>query len=131
MRNSLLFLTTRPCFVISRLPLSLGLGTSISGLSWLIKQISSAEIRKMLNKQVRTLVETFIEIINSTFYDFKTHTSNNSTELTDYEEIAAITDGDFYFARSYRSNDRGLNKHNNDLIMRFLSKERDSNEVSN
>ncbi|WP_190322067.1 hypothetical protein [Candidatus Enterovibrio escicola] len=76
-------------------------------------------------------METFIEIINSTFYDFKTHTSNNSTELTDYEEIAAITDGDFYFARSYRSNDRGLNKHNNDLIMRFLSKERDSNEVSN
>ncbi len=61
---------------------------------------------------------------------FKTITSDNGTEFAGHEAISKITEADFYFARPYRSCDRGLNEHTNGLIRRFLPKGTDFNEVS-
>ncbi|QGP54079.1 Transposase, IS30 family [Piscirickettsia salmonis] len=87
-------------------------------------------IRKMANKCAETVVETFRSIVASTFFDFKTITSDNGTEFAGHEDISKITDADFYFARPYRSCDRGLNEHTNGLIRRFLPKGTDFNEIS-
>jgi len=87
-------------------------------------------IRKMQNKQASTVVETFKQIVGTTFYDFKTITSDNGTEFADHEKIAKLTGADFYFARPYRSCDRGLNEHTNGLIRRFFPKGTDFNLVT-
>ncbi|QGP57031.1 Transposase, IS30 family (plasmid) [Piscirickettsia salmonis] len=63
-------------------------------------------IRKMANKCAETVVETFRSIVASTFFDFKTITSDNGTEFAGHEDISKITDADFYFARPYRSRKR-------------------------
>ncbi|HBC3474275.1 TPA: IS30 family transposase [Vibrio parahaemolyticus] len=94
------------------------------------KASKSTCIRKMPNKKAETVIETFIDILNTTFYDFKTITSDNGTEFAGHEAIAEATGADFYFARPYRSSDRGLNEHTNGLIRRFLPKGTDFNEVS-
>ncbi|WP_238358276.1 IS30 family transposase [Piscirickettsia salmonis] len=60
----------------------------------------------------------------------KTITSDNGTEFAGHEAISKITEADFYFARPYRSCDRGLNDHTNGLIRRFLPKGTDFNEIS-
>ena len=87
-------------------------------------------IRKMPNKLAETVVETFIDIVGSTFLEFKTITSDNGTEFASHEAIAEATNADFYFARPYRSSDRGLNEHTNGKIRRFLPKGTDFNEVT-
>lgn len=87
-------------------------------------------IRKMPNKLASTVVETFNDIVKTTFYDFKTITADNGTEFADHEKIAKLTGADFYFARPYRSSDRGLNEHTNGLIRRFFPKGTDFNDVS-
>lgn len=89
-----------------------------------------AFIRKMPNKLADTVVKTFIDIVNNTFNEFDTITADNGTEFAGHEEIARITGADVYFARPYRSCDRGLNEHTNGLIRRFLPKGTDFNEVS-
>nr|WP_230389810.1 IS30 family transposase [Piscirickettsia salmonis] len=73
---------------------------------------------------------TFMNVVDSTFFDFKTITSDNGTEFAGHEAISKITEADFYFARPYRSCDRGLNEHTNGLIRRFLPKGTDFNEIS-
>ncbi len=87
-------------------------------------------IRKMPNKQAETVIKTFANVVNSTFFEFKTITSDNGTEFSGHEAISQITGGDFYFARPYRSCDRGLNEHTNGLIRRFFPKGTDFNEVT-
>ncbi|PCS22938.1 hypothetical protein BTN49_1496 [Candidatus Enterovibrio escicola] len=84
----------------------------------------------MPNKQAGTVVETFIRIVNSIFYDLKSFTANNDAEFADYEEVAKITDDSGYLAKLYWSSNRGLNGYINGLIKRFLSKGTNLNEVS-
>ncbi|MGJ3502527.1 IS30 family transposase, partial [Piscirickettsia salmonis] len=84
-------------------------------------------IRKMTNKRAETVINTFSNIVSSTFFDFKTLTSDNGTEFAGHEAISKVTGADFYFARPYRSCDRGLNEHTNGLIRRFLPKGTDFN----
>ncbi|ALT18903.1 transposase (plasmid) [Piscirickettsia salmonis] len=59
-----------------------------------------------------------------------TEVATLTTEFAGHEAISKITEADFYFARPYRSCDRGLNEHTNGLIRRFLPKGTDFNEVS-
>ena len=87
-------------------------------------------IRKMPNTLADTVVKTFKSIINNTFLEFKTITSDNGTEFAGHEKIAKLTGADFYFARPYRSCDRGLNEHTNGLIRRFFPKGTDFNQVT-
>ena len=87
-------------------------------------------VRKMPNKPDDTVVRTFKDIVKTTLYDFITITSDNGKEFSEHEKIAEVTGADFYFARPYKSYDRGLNEHTNGLIRRFLPKDTDFNLVS-
>lgn len=94
------------------------------------KMSKSVIIRKLENKQADTVVEAFKHIDRSTFYDFKTLTSDNGSEFAAHEDISEVTGADFFFARPYHSWERGLNEHTNGLIRRFYPKGTDFNEVS-
>ncbi|QGO67204.1 Transposase, IS30 family [Piscirickettsia salmonis] len=58
-------------------------------------------IRKMPNKQAKTVINTFMNVVGSTFFDFKTITSDNGTEFAGHEAISKITEADFYRKRRY------------------------------
>lgn len=87
-------------------------------------------IRKLPNKCAGTVAEAFCEISRSTFYDFKTITSDNGPEFAQHKQIAEITGAKFYFANPYASWERGLNEHTNGLIRRFYPKGTDFNLVT-
>ena len=90
----------------------------------------STVIRKLPNKCAETVANAFKDIVSSTFYIFKTITSDNGTEFSDHQQIAQTTGADFYFANPYSSWERGVNEHTNGLIRRFFPKGTDFNEVS-
>nr|WP_238397536.1 hypothetical protein [Piscirickettsia salmonis] len=52
---------------------------------------------------IERYINTFMNVVGSTFFDFKTITSDNGTEFAGHEAISKITEADFYFARPYRS----------------------------
>ena len=87
-------------------------------------------IRRIKNKSAEAVIEGFKDVHCSTFYEFKTITADNGTEFAGHQEVAAITNADFYFAKPYSSWERGLNEHTNGLIRRFLPKGTDFNDVS-
>ena len=87
-------------------------------------------IRKLANKKADTVVDAFRNVVATTFYEFKTLTSDNGTEFTNHAKISEITGADFYFANPYSSWERGLNEHTNGLIRRFFPKGTDFNNVS-
>ena len=87
-------------------------------------------IRRIKSKSAEAVIEGFKDVHQSTFYDFKTITADNGTEFAGHQEVAKITNADFYFAKPYSSWERGLNEHTNGLIRRFLPKVTDFNEVS-
>ncbi|WP_190322129.1 hypothetical protein [Candidatus Enterovibrio escicola] len=66
-------------------------------------------------------------IVNSTFHDSKTIMSDNDIKFAGYEEVAKITDANFYFAKPHRLTDWELNEQINGLVRRFLSKGIDFN----
>ena len=61
----------------------------------------------------------------------RTITFDNGSEFADHEKIAKKLKTFVYFARPYRSCDRGLNEHTNGLIRQFLPKNFDFKNVSN
>ena len=87
-------------------------------------------IRRLKSKSSEAVIERFQDVHGSTFYEFKTITADNGTEFASHEEILKITRADFYFAKPYSSWERGLNKHTNELIRRFLPKGTDFDDVS-
>ena len=87
-------------------------------------------IRRIKNKSAEAVIEGFKDVHRSTFYEFKTITADNGTEFAGHQEVAAITNADFYFAKPYSSWERGLNEHTNGLIRRFLPKGTDFNDIS-
>ena len=87
-------------------------------------------IRRIKNKSAEAVIEGFKDVHHSTFYEFKTITADNGTEVAGHQEVAAITKADCYFAKPYSSCERGLNEHTNGLIRRFLPKGTDFNDVS-
>lgn len=70
----------------------------------------------------RNTIESYF--MNSTL-PFKTITFDNGTEFARHQEIANTLGCSIYFARPYRSSDRGLNEHTNGLIRKFCPKKTD------
>ncbi len=54
-----------------------------------------------------------------------TITADNGKEFAEHAEVSRALDADFYFARPYRSCDRGLNEHTNGLVREQLPKSTD------
>ena len=59
-----------------------------------------------------------------------TITFDNGKEFADHETIAKALGAKIYFARPYKSCDRGLNEHTNGLIREYLPKKRAFADVS-
>jgi len=87
-------------------------------------------IRKLSNKCAQTVADAFKSIVSSTFFEFKAIISDNGLEFTYHKQISEATNADFFFARPYKSCDRGLNEHTNGLIRRFYPKGFDFNELT-
>ena len=60
----------------------------------------------------------------------KTITFDNGSEFAAHEQIAKKLGTKIYFARPFKSSDRGLNEHTNGLIREFLSKNFDFKDIS-
>lgn len=79
-------------------------------------------IRKTLNKSAGQIQAALEDVYLNTAMPIKTITSDNGTEFANHKVISESIGCDFYFARPYRSCDRGLNEHTNGLIRRYLPK---------
>jgi IS30 family transposase len=60
----------------------------------------------------------------------KTITFDNGTEFAGHCEIAKKLKAETYFARPFRSCDRGLNEYTNGLIRQYLPKNYDFKDVT-
>ena len=67
---------------------------------------------------------------DDTIIPFKTITYDNGTEFSNHQNIALNLDCDIYFARPYKSSDRGLNEHTNGKIRWFYPKKTDFGKVT-
>lgn len=79
-------------------------------------------IRKTSDKSANQIQNAIEDIYLNTTMPINTLTSDNGTEFANHKAISENIRCEFYFARPYRSCDRGLNEHTNGLIRRYLPK---------
>lgn len=87
-------------------------------------------VRKIPNKTADAVENAMNSCYDGTILPFFTVTYDNGTEFANHQNIADNIGCDIYFARPYRSSDRGLNEHTNGLIRRFFPKKTDFGEVT-
>lgn len=87
-------------------------------------------IRKLLNKTALAVENAMNDIYDNSLIPFLTVTYDNGTEFANHKNIANTLGCNIYFARPYRSCDRGLNEHTNGLIRRFFPKKTDFAHIS-
>jgi|GEM_PF-4836944 len=78
---------------------------------------TAALVSEMLMKRCNELISKGLTI--------NTITSDSGKEFSEHEFVAKNTGTAFFFARPYKSNDRGFNEHNNGFIIDFLPKKTD------
>lgn len=87
-------------------------------------------IRKTLDKSADAIHSAMQSVYDATIIPFKTITFDNGTEFSYHGKIAEDVGCKIYFARPYRSCDRGLNEHTNGQIRRYFPKKTDFSKVS-
>lgn len=87
-------------------------------------------VRKVHAKSAIYIQQAIEDIYSNTIIPFKTITPDNGGEFANHVKMQENMGCAFYFARPYRSSDRGLNEHTNGLIRRFLPKKTDFIKVS-
>ena len=87
-------------------------------------------IAKTLDKSAQAIQDSIVKVYSNTITPFKTITFDNGKEFCYHEKIAEELSCDIYFARPYKSCDRGLNEHTNGLIRRFLPKKTDFSKIT-
>lgn len=87
-------------------------------------------IRKVPNKTAGAVEDAMSNCYDDTVVPFFTVTYDNGTEFANHQNIATELGCDIYFARPYKSCDRGLNEHTNGLIRRFFPKKTDFGGVT-
>lgn len=87
-------------------------------------------IRRTVDKSAHSIQDAMEDLYNNTVVPFKTITYDNGTEFSNHREISASIGCNIYFARPYRSCDRGLNEHTNGLIRWFFPKKTDFAKVT-
>jgi hypothetical protein len=87
-------------------------------------------IRKIKDKSAARVQEAIERIYSETTVPFITITPDNGTEFSNHQEIAENIGCKFFFARPYKSCDRGLNEHTNGKIRYFVPKKTDFSTLS-
>lgn len=84
----------------------------------IIFKISSKSKTEVLNKF--TKLKSYLK--NDFNKIFKSITSDNGTEFSEYLEIIKLTNINYYFCHPYASNERGTNERHNGMIRYFIKK---------
>jgi transposase, IS30 family len=79
-------------------------------------------IRKTKDKSAASIQAAIEDIYLNTTLPIKTITSDNGTEFANHKVISESLACEFYFARPYKSCDRGLNEHTNGQIRKYVPK---------
>lgn len=87
-------------------------------------------IRKIPDKTAISVEKAMNNCYDDTIIPILTITYDNGTEFTNHQNIATSLDCDIYFARPYKSSDRGLNEHTNGKIRWFYPKKTDFGKVT-
>ena len=87
-------------------------------------------IRKLPNKTAKSVELAMNDCYDNSILPFITVTYDNGTEFANHLNITKQLGCDIYFARPYRSCDRGLNEHTNGLIRRFFPKKTDFSKIN-
>lgn len=85
--------------------------------------------RKIGRKTKKNTGKAIIKLLKNQIV--RTITFDNGSEFAEHENFSKKLKAATYFARPYRSCDRGLNEHTNGLIRQFLPKKFDFRNVSN
>ncbi|MCX8514043.1 MAG: IS30 family transposase, partial [Burkholderiales bacterium] len=81
--------------------------------------------RKLPNKTAIAVEKAMNDSYDNSLIPFLTVTYDNSTEFANHKNITNNLGCDIFFARPYRSCDRGLNEHTNGLIRKYFPKKTD------
>jgi transposase, IS30 family len=87
-------------------------------------------MRKIPNKTAQAVEHAMSDCYDNTTLPFLTVTYDNGTEFANHQNIAKTLGCDIYFARPYKSCDRGLNEHTNGKIRWFFPKKTDFGQIS-
>jgi IS30 family transposase len=87
-------------------------------------------IKKIGEKTKKNTIKAVTKKIKSVEKQAHSITFDNGGEFAGHEEIAKKLKTNVYFARPYKSCDRGLNEHTNGLIRQYLPKKSDFVDVS-
>jgi IS30 family transposase len=88
------------------------------------------QIRKIEDKSALSVEKAMVDCYNDSLLPYLTITYDNGTEFANHQEISQELGCDIYFARPYRSCDRGLNEHTNGLIRRYFPNKTDFGKIS-
>ena len=94
----------------------------VSLMEWIVK-LSGKNASELASNTVRVL-----KPFESQLY---TITSDNGKEFAEHKYISSSLKIDFYFARPYRSYERGCNENANRLIRQYIPKKTDFYEIDN
>ena len=86
-------------------------------------------IRKIGQKKAEHVTEAAIKALKKLKLPVHTITFDNGAEFARHEKLTEKLKAAIYFARPYKSCDRGLNEHTNGLIRQFLPKKFDFKDV--
>ena len=89
------------------------------------------KITKIGRKTMKNTSDAVINSLKKLAKPVKTITFDNGSEFADHEQIAKKSGAEIYFARPFKSSDRALNEHTNELIREFLPKNFDFKYISN
>lgn len=87
-------------------------------------------MRMVQRKEAAVIAQAAIEVLRPWKHRLHTATSDNGKEFADHQRIAAKLDLEFYFAKPYRSWERGSNENLNGLIRQYIPKRTDFSTLS-
>lgn len=87
-------------------------------------------MRKLPRKEAGAVAQAAIELLRPWKSHLHTATSDNGKEFADHQRIADKLGLDFFFAKPYRSWERGSNENLNGLIRQYIPKRTDFNTLT-
>ena len=100
----------------------MGAGSKDCALTLVERKTGLVLIGKLADRTARSLSRRAVGMIRGHGARFATVTADIGTEFHDYQRAGRPTGATFYFARPYRSWERGSNENANGLIRQYLPK---------